>query len=324
MHSAVKFLNTIDKRAKILITGASGLIGSNLLKILIEAQRICDRNDVNIYAHVRPSAKINIDPSKNFKTIVADEIKIPEGMKFDAIFHLATYGQPGKFAADPISTLQLNSSSLFDLTKSLKNDGIFYFASSSEIYSGNPNIPHVETEAGYTNTTHPRSMYIEAKRFGETYCFWQAENGRRFYSGRIALAYGPGTMIDDQRVLNQLIVRGLTDRKIALRDDGSAIRQYCYVDDTIDIIFRQINDDHRSPLNVCGTSIVTIKDLAGEIASKLKVELSLGATLSVMEGAPQLVRSSTKKIEQLGKTDYIPLSIGLSKVIDWYNFLLQK
>lgn len=321
--SSLQFVNNLPNSAAILVTGATGLIGSNLVEQLLKSINLSGRRDVQVYSHTRNKSNIVTNGIENLNVIDTNLFNFREcQIKFDAIFHFATFGQPGKFTSDPIATLKLNSMAVFELEACLKPNGIFYFASSSEIYSGNMNIPHVETEAGFTNTTHPRSMYIEAKRFGEAYCFWQSQGGNRYFSGRIALSYGPGTKLDDERVLNQLIVRGIKEGKIQLRDDGAAVRQYCYVSDTIDIIFKQINCNFFGPLNVCGTEIITIRSLGELIASKLGVPFVAGPSYSAVLGAPQVVRSSIEQINLLGKKHFISMDDGIERVIKWYREII--
>lgn len=324
MVSLKKFVANLAIGSEILITGASGLIGRNLLLRLSDELVQSGRLDIRINAHIRrPESKDPFWP-ETINLIVSDDLELPIDSKFDVIFHFATYGQPGKFTRDPLDTMRLNSQALFHLEMRLKPNGIFYFASSSELYSGNTNYPHKESEAGFTNTIHPRSMYIESKRFGEAFCFWQSQAGRNFFSGRIALSYGPGAKVEDERVLNELVVRGLRDKRIVLRDDGSAIRQYCFVDDTIDSIFVQINSKHYSPLNICGNSFVSIRELAEEIGKQLNVKVFTGTVdLSNTSGAPQVVSSSLTNLNKLGKTNFVDLSSGIKEVISWYKGILE-
>jgi len=322
LGSASIFIQQLPPESKIFITGATGLIGFNLVRILLAEIDLNERSDILIYANTRrPETNLWFDHS-NLRLVNLNLLSLSTELKFSVVFHLATYGQPGRFTVEPLETMRLNSQAIFNLEKTLTDQGIFYFASSSEVYSGNPNVPHNESECGFTNTTHARSMYIEAKRFGEAYCYWNSKAGYRYHSGRIALCYGPGPSLVDERVLNQLIVRGIRNQEIRLLDDGSAMRQYCYVEDTLDIIFRQINANHFSPINVSGSTIISIKDLGEEIASQLGVPIYLGPSTGSISGAPLVVSSSQDLVGSLGKNDFVPLSVGIESTISWYKRLM--
>ena len=196
----------------ILITGASGLIGTYFLaclKVLSEKKKIgkitaiCNSqypvylNDLVNY----PEIEIIIGDLTNYEFL-------PKMPMADYIIHAAGYGQPGRFMENPIKTLKLNTETTFCLFDKLKKDGKLLFLSTSEVYSGLTNPPHKESEIGSTNTTHPRSCYIEAKRCGEAICNAYRTKGVKAKSARLSLAYGPGTKQNDLRVINSFIPKG--------------------------------------------------------------------------------------------------------------------
>jgi len=132
-------------------------------------------------------------------------------------------------------TLKLNTETTFYLFDKLKKNGKFLFLSTSEVYSGLANPPHKESEIGTTNTTHPRSCYIEAKRCGEAICNAHREKGVQSKSARLSLAYGPGTKPNDLRVINSFIQKALQGKR-ELLDQGEAKRTYCYKSDKTEIM----------------------------------------------------------------------------------------
>ena len=207
-----KVESTNFKNKKILITGASGLIGLNLLAFFKAVKERCEGNlSVTGIIHSEPNEVIKHFAFADGFSLIVGDLTDPEFIKnigkFDFIIHAASYGQPGRFMSDPIKTLKLNTVATFELFKLLEEGGTFLFISTSEVYSGNPELPYREDQIGRTNTTHPRACYIEAKRCGEAICNSYRSMGVKAHSARLALAFGPGTKEDDQRVLNVFIKR---------------------------------------------------------------------------------------------------------------------
>ncbi len=318
------------ENSSILITGASGVIGINILAFLCNYKMRSLR--LKIYVSVHRSESVNFINSifayekLNFISLVTSSSKIFDlkNVKFDYIFHLATYGQPGKFVANGIETMKLNSTVLMRLFDLLNPEGKLFFSSSSEIYSGNGSVPHTEKDIGKTLTTHPRACYVESKRFGEALCYLKSQEGVSAYSGRISLSYGPGFRLDDQRVLYEFIFKALKHSIITLKDEGSSIRVYCYVRDTIDMILRLISSKHFEPLNLGGIHKISILNLSETIGKQLKVNIKVGNKVNAIKGAPDVVFSSQRLAEKLlNKKNYVSLEEGIKKTSYWAKELLK-
>ena len=224
----------------VLITGASGLIGVNILACLKYFSSVC-RKKFKVTAVVQSRPMPYLEKLLDFPgaTVLQGDLTDYDFCRglppADFIIHAAGYGQPRRFLADPVKTLQLNTSTLFLVLEKLFPDGKFLYLSTSEVYSGLVKPPHREDEIGTTNTTHPRAAYIEAKRCGEAIGHAYRLNGVDIKAARCCLAYGPGTKPADARVLNNFIYKGLNG-KIDLLDQGTAVRSYCYIADTVEIL----------------------------------------------------------------------------------------
>jgi UDP-glucuronate decarboxylase len=313
----------IKENSKILITGASGLIGINLLSFFLSPK--FKEKDLNIYITI-PSEKgldfiKSIYPNEKiyFIKYSLEDFSINNiDLKFDYIFHLATYGQPNRFTSESEKTMQLNSIGTIKLFDALSKNGRFFFSSSSEVYSGNTNYPHQEHEVGTTNTIHPRACYIEGKRFGEAYCYLKSQQGFKTYTGRISLSYGPGFRKNDKRVLNEFIFNAIFNKEIKMLDDGSAIRVYCYVRDTIDMILRLIHTEYHQPINICGIEKTSILELGSIVSKECFSKLIIGPKNNSMSGAPQVVSGSVELIDQiLMKKTFVNIEDGVSKSVKW-------
>lgn len=281
---------------RILVTGAFGLVGSNICKVLER-----DYPEIEI-------TKVKYNEFTNWDFFI----------KYDYIIHGAGYGQPQKFSQDKLSPLQINTSGTMLLLDMLEKDGKFLFISTSEVYSGAPS-PHKETDIGTTTPQHPRACYIEGKRCGEAICMVYKEEGYDVKIARLALAYGPGTKKGDTRVINQFIEQALTTGKINLLDDGTAVRTYCYVDDAVEQMLNILFKGKDVVYNVGGKSTWSIINLAVQIGNLLGVEVKEGS--APLNGAPRDVRLDMTKTLTEFPMELIPLEEGLKRTIEYQKEL---
>lgn len=334
IEDAKKIINKVDfaslNSKSILITGASGLIGTYLLACLylISSSKqfklkvnllvysdlpefiapIIERMDCNIYQG-------DITNIQFCKTLP----------KADFIIHAAGYGQPGKFMENPIKTIQINTSATLELFKHLNSDGSFLFLSSSEVYSGLSNPPFSESQIGNTNTDHPRASYIEGKRTGETICNEYRRLGINAKSARVSLAYGPGTKKHDKRVLNSFIEKALTKGRIDLLDQGEAKRTYCYITDAVEILWKILLFGKDNVYNVGGISKTTIAELAKLIVKETGATVVFPKNPSNLMGAPEDVYLDLTKVEQeFNKHQFVSLGDGIKTTINWQKKLYNK
>lgn len=311
----------------ILITGASGLIGVNILSCL--RHLVLGKGfSMEIHAVVQSEPLEYVRELFDFqgatlhKGDVVDYDFCRSLPSADYIIHAASFGQPGRFMENPIKTLQLNTASTFLLFDKLKEGGKFLFISTSEVYSGLPNPPYREDQIGLTNTTHERSCYIEAKRCGEAICNAFRSRGVEAKSARLCLAYGPGTKPGDARVLNSFIYKALQG-KISLMDRGEAKRTYCYVADAVEILWHILLRGAEPLYNVGGKSKTTIGELAQKIGDYTNVPVEFPAdSKNTMIGAPEDVCLNMDKVQnEFRKREYVSLDDGLARTIEWQKVL---
>ena len=314
---------------RILITGASGLIGTHFtLLFQMFNQFFQGKTDLSI---ISKTSEFPFELKGAIKVIKQDltEVNVSKMLgKFDSIIHCAGYGQPTKFQSERLKTIHLNTTSTIELSKLVADKGSFLFMSTSEVYSGLDNPPFREEQIGITNTNHPRSSYIESKRTGEAIiAALRVEFPEMIASSaRLALAYGPGVKAGDSRVINQLINQGLTKKEIILRDSGSAKRTYCFAPDAIEQCIAILMHGKDHVYNVGGVSQVTIANLAGKIGEILKVSVKIPEFQEkFLLDAPLEVGLDLTKIEELsGKKDYVDINSGLEETILWMKHNLNK
>lgn len=308
----------------LLITGATGLIGTYLIhtvkKFNAESK---EPISLCLVTHNELPAHLAFLKNEPYVKIYRGDLSVYDFCQAlpnaDYIIHAAGYGQPGKFMANKMKTLRLNTLVTDILLKKLNRGGKFLFISTSEIYSGATDIPYREESHGVTMPNHARACYIEGKRCGEAMCYVHAKNNEHVRIARIALAYGPGVRASDKRVLYNFIQKGLQGT-IDMMDRGEARRTYCYVADTVSLLWNILLKGKEIIYNVGGHSHVTIRELADLVAQNLKAKVVIPQEVPGVQGAPQDVfLDMTKAENEFGKSTYVPIEIGIQQTVSWYE-----
>jgi UDP-glucuronate decarboxylase len=310
------------KNKRILITGASGVIGINLLfffNALVIKKKIPIIVDgtynTSLFSFVKKFFFKNRFIS--FKKIDLTQKKLDK-KKYDLIFHCAGYGQPAKFLKFSSSTYKLNSLTIMNLRKNLKKGGKFIYMSTTEIYSGNNDLCD-ENSIGNTTPNHPRSPYIESKRFGESYLI---NSGDNFLIYRVCLTYGVGAKLNDERILNLLLLRSIKEKRIDIYGGLNQLRSNLYINDAINMIVKSSVKFNKEIFNVSNHKMTTIGQMV-KIISKISNK-KIKKHKSFLKGSPNIIKISNKKIlKSINYKITTNLKDGLQKTFDWYLNLIN-
>ena len=332
-----KLTETLDfsklKNKRVLVTGASGLIGLHMVSVLKELNKT-HKYGIEIWCWVYsdvPSEfssifdgcvmiKSDLTDSKQIDYVQSLFTEILSG--FDFIIHAACYGQPNKFTSQKLKTIHLNTQTTANLFNLLNKDGSFLFCSTSEVYSGIDEDGIDESRIGSTSPSHHRACYIEGKRCGETIIHSFCEMGYSAKIARISLAYGPGTKKNDSRVMNNFIQKGLENKKIDLLDSGSSIRTYGYISDIVEMLYNILLHGKDIVYNVAGTSKISVLELAKVVGGQLNCKVSVPIEYESMIGSPKIVHISTHKyMKEFGAKQFLGIDEGVSKTIEWQRNL---
>jgi dTDP-glucose 4,6-dehydratase len=146
----------------------------------------------------------------------------------------------------------------------------FLQASTSEVY-GDPDI-HPQTEGywGKVNPVGPRSVYDEAKRFGESLTMAHHRTlGTDVGIARIFNTYGPRLRPDDGRVVSNFLLQAMRDEALTVYGDGSQTRSLCYVDDEVLGLIALFDSDVTGPVNIGNPDEYTVLELARTVVELL-------------------------------------------------------
>lgn len=249
-----------------LVAGGAGFIGSHLCDRLIAQGEpvICIDN-------LSTGRRSNIDHlfrDLRFAFVHHDLVDpLPELPPLDRIYHLASPASPPAYQRAPVETLRVNSEGTRQLLDRARQDGArLLFASTSEIYGDPVEHPQRESYRGNVNPIGPRSMYDEAKRYGEaiTMAYGRA-HGVESRIVRIFNTYGPRMAPDDGRVITNLIVQALHNEPLTIYGQGLQTRSFQYIDDLIDGLILLMEGTYREPVNIGNPHEYTVLELAGLI-----------------------------------------------------------
>lgn len=257
----------------IMVTGATGLIGSCLVDILMHKEI----SGCNIYAFGRNEVRAKERfaaywECPNFHFVKADVVKPLEyDITFHYIVHAASNASPNFFVNNPVDVMLSNLEGVnhlmkYGLSHSLER---FLFVSSGEVYGEGDGREFTEDYSGKVDSMSPRSCYPSSKRAAETLCAsYAAQYGVHASVARLSHTYGPNFTESDNRVYAQFIRNVLNGEDIVLKSKGEAFRSWCYVVDSAKaLLYILLKGESGMAYNVAdATSNISIKDLAEMVA----------------------------------------------------------
>jgi len=319
---------------KIIVTGAAGFVGSHLCDALLQAGAQVFGVD-NFITGRKKNLQHLLDSTttgagSNFHLIEADAIQpppsyLPANLVPDAIFHFASPASPPRYQAHPIETYLVNSLGTHQLLTYLKAtnpQGLFFFASTSEVY-GDPEIhPQPESYWGKVNPNGIRSCYDEAKRLGETIC---GVHARDFQMNvrmiRIFNTYGPRLDPQDGRVISSFLTQALSGQPLVIFGDGSQTRSYCFIDDLIRgiLIFASKDGLAGQTINLGNPEEHSIKETAEIICQVLAQPLNFEVKPLPKDDPARRKPDISKAIELLNWQPQVSLIDGIQKTIEYFR-----
>lgn len=308
--------------SRVLIAGGAGFLGSYLCDHYLERGYKVDAID-----NLSTGSKKNIahlENNKGFTFYDADIVdKLPKQIRdtnYAYILNMASPASPPHYQRLALETLQVGSvgsKNLLDLA--IKNDAVYFFASTSEVY-GDPEIhPQPETYKGSVNCYGPRSMYDESKRYGESLTYvYRYTCGAKTRIARFFNTYGPRMDANDGRVVSNFIVQALAGKDLTVYGDGSQTRSFCYVDDLVRGIVALIESDYEEPMNLGNPMEFTVNELAEKVLELTRSKSKV--THHPLPGDDPLQRRPVIRIAQkeLNWSPAIDLEAGLKKTIDYF------
>ena len=313
---------------RILITGGSGFLGSNLADRLLSAG-----NEIVCLDNFFTGTKRNIEhllDHRNFE-LVRHDVTQPLHVEIDEIYNLACPASPVHYQHDPVQTIKTNiigALNMLGLAKRLKVR--IFQASTSEVY-GDPAVhPQPEYYWGNVNPIGVRSCYDEGKRCAETmFLDYHRQYQVDIRVARIFNTYGPRMHPNDGRVVSNFIIQALKNENITIYGSGQQTRSFCYVDDLVEGFIRYMELPKDAPdlplvLNLGNPSEFTIRERA-EVIIDLTGSSSKLVYLPLPSDDPQQrkpdIQLALKNLDSWRpKTE---LRVGLTSTISYFEKILH-
>ena len=308
---------------KILITGASGFIGSHLTRAWV--QKGADVYVLTRYiSQVKNLRLLDIWSKLNFiegDIRNLDSLKPLREMYFDKIFHLAAYNHVGDSFLHVNENLDTNGKGTANLLESCLEFGRFIYVSSSEVYGKQDDVPFHEE-----NTPCPISPYSVGKYSGELYCKMKYEvTGKAIALLRPFNTFGPYQ--SEKAVIPELITRCLLDKDI-ITTEGKQTREFNFVSNIVDgLIMASESEVAIGRLTNLGSGEeISIKDLVATIhemtvsESRLKIGELPYRPIEIW----RMSASNQLAMERFGWRPKLNFQQGLEKTIAWFkNYVYQ-
>jgi len=318
------------KNKNILVTGATGLIGTFLVDVLM--YRNSEFNDnITILAVGRNKEKaiirfgeyLNSPYFKFFNTDIQDSLNLNTNIDF--IIHGASKTHPIAYSTEPINTILLSVNGTESVLNLACKNNVqrTLFLSTVEIYGENQEDVDTfkENYCGYIDCNTLRAGYSEGKRAAEALCqAYIKEKNIDIVIARCSRVFGPTMGNDDSKVIAQLINNCIENKNIVLKSTGEQRYSYCYVSDVCSaLIFLLLYGKNGEAYNISGDGNLSLLEIAeylsGYTGKKIVFENpSITESAGYSKTTKALLDST--KIKELGWKPNYSLQEGLSRTIE--------
>ncbi|MDP8298868.1 MAG: GDP-mannose 4,6-dehydratase [Candidatus Tantalella remota] len=319
------------KGKKVLVTGVAGFVGSNFAKLALEKGHSVIGID-NLSQGFKRNLKgfEKIGDFEFIKTDVRDGARLSRVLgrkKIDYIVHLAAYKIPRY--GNAMDTLMINSKGTETMIEiALKKKAKFVFASTSDVYGKNPDIPFSEESKLVLGSSKvKRWAYAASKIFDEHLCFaYEEKSGLKMTILRFFGGYGANQNLTWWGGPQSVFIDcALNNKAMTLHGDGRQTRSFTYVEDMVRGVYLAMitpastgeifNIGNNREINIKGLAEMTWKMVR---KSKPKIKLIPYDHLSKgYEDVRRRVPDIRKAKKVLGFEARVQLEQGLPVTIEW-------
>ena len=325
-------LEELEENASILLTGASGLICSKIVRALALHSQLRNKN-FRIIAQVRNEEKANkvlgdlIDAGAVSLCVgdITEPLLLAE--RVDYIIHGASATSSRYFVEKPVETIITTlkgTQNILEFARQKKVKKLIYL-SSLEVY-GTPDKQAgyiKETDFGSLDPMLVRSSYSEGKRMAECMCVSYAkEYGVPVVVARLSQTFGPGVSYNDGRVFAEFARCAIEGRNIVLHTKGQTLRTYCYLRDAINALFcLMLRGESGRAYNITNMeTAVTIRDMAEMVCRMfpgIEVIIDIPDDISSFGYNPEMIiRLDSSALQALGWKPEVGMEEMFARLIE--------
>lgn len=301
----------------VFVTGATGLIGSQIIKFLLCLNRT-KQMDIKVLAFARSEEKARkvfpyLEGNDALELVLGDiNQTICYAGKVDYIIHGASATSSKYFVSHPVETIKTaidGTTNILEFAKAKEVSG-FVYLSSLEVY-GTPDASKEsisESDYGYIEPLSVRSSYSEGKRMVECLCVSYAEEyGVPVKIARLSQTFGAGVEYDDGRVFAEFARCAIEGRDIVLHTEGRTVRTYCYTTDAVTALLTiltkgEVGEAYNVTNKETDISIYDMAKLVAGLSEQgIAVKKDIPEDLASFGYNPEMViRLDSSKLEGLG------------------------
>lgn len=296
------------ENSRVLITGATGLIGSLCVKAFLKS------GDIHVIGLARNSDKVKsmFPEDKNLSFVYQDIISpLSDEIECDYIVHTANSTTSKYFMTNPVEVIE----SIYTGTKQVLNyalkhkvKGIVYLSSMEVFGEVHTEARLSEEQLGYLDIQNIRSCYSESKRLAELLCKSYAEEyGLPVCVARLAQTFGAGIPKSENRVFAQFARSSVMGKNIVLHTNGQSMGNYCYTTDVIKALILLLKEGKKGEAYtvVNEETTRTIKEVAQMVAENFsdgcsKVIFDIPENNRYGYAPATKMKLSSKKLRELG------------------------
>ena len=261
------------KGRSVLITGASGLIGSAVVDLLMRANE-----ELLLQCHVYVAGRNQVKADERFKKYIESSYyhfvpydatdHVVFQFRVDYVIHAASNAYPSIYQQYPVETMLDNFTGLYELLNYARSVDAkrVLFVSSSEIYGVKESArANKEDEYGYIDALTVKACYANSKRAAETLCVsFSSEYHTETVIVRPGHIYGPTASRTDSRVSSAFAYAAADGKEIVMKSSGTQIRSYCYMLDAASAILTVlIKGQSADAYNISNEeSVISIREMA--------------------------------------------------------------
>jgi UDP-glucose 4-epimerase len=299
-----------EDRARVLVTGGAGFIGSHVVDALLAAGHLPRILDLRRTRDVP-------DGIEQIRADLGDRKALARAMRgCTAVIHLAAAADVGEVAAEPVESERRNARCTLHVLEAARQAqvGRVVYASTIWVYS---DVRAGEVDED-TPLMPPGHLYTATKLAGELYCrSYQELYGLEYTVLRFGIPYGPRAR--PAAVIPQFVQKALDGTPLTIAGDGSQSRAFVYVEDLADGVVRALAPVAANRVyNLAADTEVTIAEIADAVRDQVAPVPIDRVPARGGDFAGATVSNDRARAE-LGWSAATPFSEGLSRYVAWHT-----